>query len=216
MALVALAALAMFAPQTAAAITPGRVEFEILRNGAPTGRHVVEVARSGDAVTAQVRIEMAGRVGPFAYGYAHKCVETWRNGALEALSCTDEERGKPQQRVTARRNGKGVDVQAAAFTGLAPFEVEPSSWWRKEALQERLIIDTRTGALTPLDVRRIGEETVVAGGETVRATRYRIRGSTTADIWYDGEDRWVKMAFRVRGQAFEYRKITPVSAAPRA
>lgn len=214
--LAALAAAAALIGSAQAAITPGRVEFEIFRNGTPTGRHVVEVSRAGDAVTARVSIDMAGRVGPFAYAYTHRCTETWRDDALQSLTCTDQERNRPERRVTAQRNGAGLDVQGAAFTGTAPFGVEPSSWWRKAALQEARILDTRTGALLPLTVQRIGEETVQVGGASVRATRYRVTGTTAADVWYDAEGRWVKMTFRVRGQNFEYRKVTPVASAPRA
>ena len=49
----------------------------------------------------------------------------------------------------------------------------------------------------------------------VAATRYRLEGSTTVDVWYDAMGRWVKMAFRLRGQSFEYKLATPPVEAPR-
>ncbi len=197
----------------ALAATPGRSEFQVIGNGRPIGSHIVEVARAGDGVTTRVVVDFAGRIGPIRFTYAHRCTENWRGETLSALDCIDTF-GRRSERVTARREGRGLTVQGPKFAGVIDPAIPPGSWWRKDSLATGRVLDTRSGAQIALQVRRVGEETVQAGGAAVRATRYEVRGSTDADVWYDASGRWVKMAFRARGVSFEYRLTSPVSSAP--
>jgi hypothetical protein len=199
-------------PATLAA-TPGRAEFQVIGNGRPIGSHIVEVARAGDGVTTRVAVDFAGRIGPVRFTYAHRCTENWRGETLIGLDCTDTF-GRRSERVTAKREGRTLTVQGPKFAGVIDPAIPPGSWWRKDSLATGQVLDTRSGAQIALKVRRLGEEVVQAGGAAVRATRYEVRGSTHADVWYDTSGRWVKMAFRARGVSFEYRLTSPVSSAP--
>lgn len=199
---------------TAQALNPGRVEFEVFRNGKREGSHIVEAVRSGDGLKVDVKIDLAGRVGPFSYAYTHRCAETWSAGALTRLDCRDVERGKPEKRVTARSEGDGIAVTGVrAGAGVSPAGILPSSWWNSNILRQTRMLDTRTGAVAPITVQRVAVGTVSTAAGPVRATHYRIRGTEDADVWYDDEGRWVKMEFRLRGQRFEYRlKSSPAEA----
>lgn len=211
----AAVAFAAAAPAVASQPATGRTEFRIYMNGEPVGRHVVSVTPTAGGVEADVSIDMKGRVGPFGFSYTHRCAERWSGDALQSLVCTDRENNRAQS-ARATRAGDAVRIEGSAFKGVGPATIEPSSWWRSDTVRQTRLIDTRTGALMPVRVTRIGTEAVEVAGERVQATRYRVRASQDADIWYDQAGRWVKMSFRVRGQQFEYRKVTPVSAAPRA
>lgn len=210
-----LAALVLLAPAPALAARPGIVEFEVIMNGSPVGRHRVEVREDGGAVTADVRIDMKGRVGPIGFTYAHSCTERYAGTRLQSLDCVDRE-GRRTQTVRASREGEGLRIAGPRNSGLAPASVVPTSWWNAAILRQSQVLDTRNGRVIPLRVERIGAETLTADGRQVAATRYRVRGSATADLWYDGEGRWLKMQFRLRGQSFVYRKLTPIASAPSA
>jgi hypothetical protein len=216
----ALVAFAVSFSATAYAnAAPGRVAFDIFRNGEKTGTHSVDVTTQGDTTIARIAIDMAGRVGPFSYSYKHRCTETWRADKLVALDCSDEERGKPMKRVRAALNAQGQ--LAVTANGVVSATVSnsalPSSWWRESLVRQSQIINTRTGKLAPLRVQRIGDESVSGlSGDTTRATHYRLRGTVNADIWYDQQGRWTKMRFRLSGQNFEYRKRTPLGSGPSA
>jgi hypothetical protein len=214
LALAAVAFAALTSPALASQPSAGRTEFRIYMNGQPVGRHVVNVTPAAGGVEADVAIDMKGRVGPFAFNYTHRCAERWTGDALQSMACTDRENNRSSS-ARATRAGDAVRLEGTAFKGEAPAAIEPSSWWRADTVRQSRLIDTRTGALMPVRVTRIGAETVDAGGERVQATRYRVRASQDADIWYDQAGRWVKMSFRVRGQQFEYRKVTPIASAPR-
>jgi hypothetical protein len=197
--LMAFAAAVSWFSASAFAAEPGRVEFEIFRNGVATGIHRVDVSRAGETAIAKTTIQMAGRIGPIAYAYSHQCTEVWRATALQSLACTDKQNDKPATNVRLAAPGLGL----------------PSSWWRYDLMRQTQMIDTRTGKVTPIVVERIGQETVTTASGPVLATRYRLRGTSAADIWYDAQGRWVKLTFRLRGQNFEYRQRSALSEVPR-
>jgi hypothetical protein len=199
----------------ASAVTPGRIEFDVFRGGEKNGRHAVEVARAGEGFTVRVSIDLAGQVLLFPFSYRHRCTETWAGGRLSALSCSDQENGGRAAAITAQTRNGALQVRGPGFTGAAPAELIPTSWWRRDIMRQSQLLDTRTGRMMPVRVRRVGEETVAAGGEQVRATRYRLTGSSDTDVWYDSEGRWVGMRFTIQGQTFEYRLTSPRAAAPK-
>jgi hypothetical protein len=199
----------------AEAVTPGRLEFQVLRGGEPSGRHTVDVARAGDGFTVRVSIDLKGQVLLFPFSYAHRCTETWGAGQLVSMRCTDQENGGRTQVITASKAGDALTVAGPGFNGSAPGAAIPTSWWRRDIMRQTRLLDTRTGKMMTVRVRRVGEETVRVGRESIRATRYRLTGSADTDVWYDAEGRWVRMTFSIAGQNFEYQLVTPRTAAPK-
>lgn len=197
------------------AVTPGRVAFDVFRGGERSGSHSVEVARSGDGFTVRVAIDLRGQVLLFPFSYTHRCTENWSDGKLARMACTDQENGGATQNISANAQNGRLQVRGPGFNGALPAELIPTSWWRYDIMRQSRLLDTRTGRSMPVRVRRIGVETVQAGGERVRATRYRLTGSANTDVWYDNEGRWVRMTFNIAGQDFEYRLTSPRGAAPK-
>jgi hypothetical protein len=200
---------------SAHAVTPGRVEFQVFRSGEPSGRHAVEVRRAGDGFTVQVSIDLKGQVLLFPFSYSHRCTESWSGGRLASMACTDQENGGAAKAVSAQMRNGALQVRGPGFTGPVPQEAIPTSWWRRDIMQQTRVLDTRTGKMMPVRVRRIGEETVRVGAEQVSATRFRLSAANDTDIWYDSEGRWVRMTFSISGQNFEYRLTSPRAAAPK-
>jgi hypothetical protein len=197
-----------------ASAAAGRTEFEILMNGRPVGRHIVNVTEAAGVTTARIAINMAGRVGPIGFTYAHRCEEKWRGDQLLAIDCTDTE-GRSTKTVSGALNGTNFVVNGSGYKGNAPATILPTSWWRFATTRAPRALNTRDGKLSSLSAARIGTETLTIGGAPVSATHFRIRGPVTTDLWYDASGRWVGNAFRIAGQSFVYRKLTPLAGAPR-
>lgn len=208
-----LAAALLAAALPANAATPGRTSFEILMNGKPVGAHSVAVRNEGGRTIATVDINMKGKVGLFGFSYAHQCTEEWRGDTLEAMSCVDRE-GRDVTRVNVARTGAGLEIEGPKAGGAPVAKAIPTSWWRRGITKETRVLDTRTGELMRISVRRNGEGPISLQGKTINATHYSIRGTAPAEIWYDDQGRWVKMTFSLSGQRFEYRKTTPLTAGP--
>ncbi|MEY3234287.1 MAG: hypothetical protein RL230_1558 [Pseudomonadota bacterium] len=198
----------------AAATTPGRTEFEILMNGKPVGRHSVTVSKSADVTNVRIAIDMAGKIGPIGFTYRHRCEEAWRGTQLTSLNCADKE-NRSNKSVAANLRGTDLVVDGTGYKGSAPASLLPSSWWRFSTINQTRLLDSRDGKLSRVNVNRVGEEVLQIGGTPVRANHYRVRGAVNTDLWYDGTGRWVRTAFKIAGQSFDYRKVTSISGSPR-
>ena len=198
----------------AAATTAGRTEFEILMNGKPVGRHSVTVFKSADVTNVRIAIDMAGKIGPIGFTYRHRCEEAWRGTQLTSLNCTDNE-NRSTQSVAANLRGADLVVDGTGYKGSAPASLLPSSWWRFSTINQTRLLDSRDGKLSRVNVNRVGEEVLQIGGAAVRANHYRVRGAVNTDLWYDGTGRWVRTAFKIAGQSFDYRKVTTLTGSPR-
>jgi hypothetical protein len=212
-ALVASFLLAVSMTETANAAA-GRTNFEILMNGRPIGNHSVTVTEAGGITTARIAIDMAGRVGPIGFTYVHRCEEQWRGAQLLKLDCTDRE-----NRSTKTLSGalEGVDfmVNGSGFRGKAPASILPTSWWRFSTTRQTRIMNSRDGKLTNISASRVGPEMVATAAGPVQATHFRIRGPANTELYYDASGRWVGNTFRLAGQSFVYKMLTPLAGAPR-
>ncbi len=198
----------------ASATTPGRTEFEILMNGKPVGRHSVTVFKSADVTNVRIAIDMSGKIGPIGFTYRHRCEESWRGTQLTSLNCTDKE-NRSNKSVAANLRGPDLVVDGTGYKGSAPASLLPSSWWRFSTINQTRLLDSRDGKLTRVNVNRVGEEVLQIGGSPVKANHYRVRGAVNTDLWYDGTGRWVRTAFKIAGQSFDYRKVTTLTGSPR-
>lgn len=117
--------------------------------------------------------------------------------------------------VTANRKGNALEVNGTGFKGNLPASLLPSSWWRASTINQTNLIDSRDGKLSKVRVSRVGDDVINVAGTNVRAGHYRMRGAVNTDLWYDASGRWVRTAFKIAGQSFDYRKLTPVAGSPR-
>jgi hypothetical protein len=207
----AIAAIAM----ASAAVTPVQAQaanfasqslvFDVLMNGDSIGTHSIRVAPSGGATTVSVNVALAVKVGPVtAWSYSHRCTENWAGTQLSGLTCTTRKDGR-NLTVNATSAGSGLNVRASGYNGAAPATVIPSSWWNAAFLRNGRVINSETGALETMRVTNLGADSVTIGSRTVSATKYRVAGSITANVWYDGNNRLVKIAFTARGRDVVYR-----------
>lgn len=205
LALIALALAASTQLSPASASPPGGIEFEVLRNGEPFGRHVVSVSETEGRVRVESQVALRVGLGPVAlYRYEHSCSETWRQGALNGLRCATLRDGR-RTRVNARLEGGRLLVVGARGVTAFPLDALPTSWWRMPPASLTSMIDTETGARMPLRVTDMGREEIQVGANQINARRVRVQGRLTVDLWYDEQGRWVACAFAAQGQRIVYR-----------
>ena len=212
-ALVASVLLAAIMTEDASA-TPGRTDFEITMNGRAIGNHIITVTEAAGITTARISIDMAGRVGPIGFTYSHRCEEQWRGAQLLKLDCTDRE-NRSTKTLKGALVGPNFVVNGSGFKGNAPASILPTSWWRLSTVRQTRIMNSRDGKLTNISASRVGLQPVDTAAGPVQATHYRIRGPANTELYYDASGRWVGNTFRLAGQSFAYRMLTPISGAPR-
>ncbi len=173
-----------------------KLEFEIHRKGDIIGRHTINFVKSDPGLTVTHNMEMAVKfLFVTAYRLTYEATETWCGKALYALSANVDRNGKPAS-LSARREGNTIAVESSrkgSFTLDA--DIHPSNHWNAAVLGSSQILNTLTGGPNDVAIENLGEETIVANGTSVEATRYRYTGELDADVWYDAEGRWVKLMF---------------------
>lgn len=212
---VVLAMSAAFAaPAAAQPSSPGRIEFEVFRNGQPFGRQSVVVRDAGGQLIAETSADLQAGLGPLRlFTYAQRCREVWREGRLAELNCATTKNG---QRLVVEGASGTHRFHVRSPNGALAFEqgVLPTSWWSRPPLSTREMINTETGERLPVRVAFIGREAINVSGRTIMADRIRVNGTLTLDLWYDDAGRWVNSAFTIDGQRITYRLVTEPSAAP--
>jgi hypothetical protein len=195
----------------------GRLEFEVLRNGAPFGVHIVEVTGAAGRFEAVSNVDLQVKLGPItAFRLEQTCTESWRAGALAALRCSTLKDGRRIE-ITGTREEGALNVRigrSSEDVERFALDAAPTSWWSRPPLDIDSMINTETGKPMAVRITRLGRERMMVGGASIDVERLRVVGTLTMDLWYDAQGRWVGCAFTARGQRVEYRLASPLSVAP--
>jgi hypothetical protein len=188
----------------------GVINFDVERNGSDFGTHKITFTREGEVIEAVTDVDLIVKIGPFTpFKYTLDVEESFRDGQLISLNGSVLDSGDTFT-VEAFREGDEIQVQGSKFTGAVPANTFTSSWWNAALLRDDDVISTEDGAITPIKVTELGDETITTRFGEVNATRYRVESDITLDLWYDEEGHWVGTAFEARGQDIRYVLAEPV------
>jgi hypothetical protein len=189
-----LAMLACCAAGYAAATSAETREwrFDVSLDGRPIGEHrylLREAAGTRELVSeANFRV----RILFFdAYRYAHRAEERWRGDCLQRLQARTDANGK--QTV--------VDVEPTDAC------VQTFAYWNASILQARTLLNPQTGEYVPVEVRKLGPETLAGQA----AERFRLIGSgrepLEIDLWYSPARDWLALESRTpEGRRLRYAR----------
>jgi len=197
-----------------AARLPGRVEFEVLREGEPFGLQTITVSEHDGQLVAESDANLRASFGPLTlFSYSQRCSETWRGGALTSLQCATRKNGRLKAVLGQLDNGA---LHMSGTVGDIVFDAgtPPTSWWTRPPLTLREMINSETGERLPVRVSYIGRETITAYGQRLAADHIRVQGTLGVDLWYDDQGHWISCAFSAQGQHVTYRLLTPPALAP--
>lgn len=182
------------------------IEFEVLRDDRPVGRHVTRFERSGPYVTATSEMTLEVDVLFFtAYRFSYFAKGRWCGDRLWALSARRDDNGDVTE-VRAYHDGDTLVVDSADRHIEAPPDIVPTNHWYAGVVRRDAVLNTLTGGINHVDIVEVGRERVTTGAGRVSATRYSYTGDLTTDLWYDDAGRWVKLEFEARdGSTITYR-----------
>lgn len=181
------------------------IQFSVLREGKPFGSHTVRFDKDASGrLIATTDVSLRAGLGPIPlFRYNLEATETWSGEELLSVQGAVNEDGN-KRKVSAVRQGGALQVKGSDFTGAAPKGVIPASHWNFAQATASKLLSTEDGEILDVDVTKVGRETVKAGEANVAATHYRLDSAIDVDLWYDDAGRWVKLAFKARGQDIEY------------
>ncbi len=188
----------------------GELRFQVLRDGSPFGTHVLRFSRDGDRIVVDGTIDLEVRLAFITvFRYTHRKREIWEGDRLVAFDGTTDDDGTNYV-LKVRPEGAGLRVDGWDGTHLVPADTPTTSYWRPRMILAPTLINTQYGNIEQTAITDLGVETLPAGGRSVRGRRHSIVGRWgTVETWYAGEE-WLKLAFRVRGSAIDYVRLTPV------
>ncbi|RVU33686.1 hypothetical protein EOI86_21270 [Hwanghaeella grinnelliae] len=193
--------LAALPPQAQAS---EKLVFDVLMDGSKIGQHVVTLWDKDDKTFVDIDISLKVGLGPIVfYRYEQRNRALWENGALLSFVSRTDDDGD-EFAVQASRDGDALSVAVNGTDGVAVSDWFPTTYWNKRTVVQDRLLATRDGEVLDVDTKFIGVETIEARGERVEAEKFEMRGDLNIDLWYDENDRWVKLAFDYRGNRFDY------------
>jgi len=182
-----------------------KISFKVLRKGNDFGTH--SIAFSGDPENELVvtsKVSLRAGFGPItAFRYTLEAKETWRSGVLVKLTGKTNDNGD-QLQVSADQQGDVLNVSGSKYSGFVGLGILPSSHWHKGQVGASQILSTEDGELLDVSSEFLGRETIEVAGRQIDADRYVLKSDIDLDLWYDTQNRLVKLAFEARGQNIEY------------
>lgn len=170
----------------------------MIRDGSDVGSHALTV--SGVGTRVRMKIDIAIRIkflGITAYRYDHTNTEVWENGVLVQLDAKTNDDGD-EEFVRVRRVGDALRVEGTAFTGAAPADAVPTSYWYYDAaVGTRNWISTQSGKLLSMSFAKTPWSN---GGQQVSTD-----GGFKTTLFYDAEREWVGCRFDAGGEDIDYK-----------
>lgn len=178
-------------------------KFLIKHEGKVIGYHQVRGTETALGLVVDTEVEMRVRFGPIPlYKYDHEAREVWRNGEVISIESKTNDNGTKTS-VFAHRKGDTLLINGTLYSGPAPVDAVPPSYWDKSLINASSVINTQTGEILDVGVEHIGQS---AAPDNQAAEQYRITGTINVDVWYDGS-RWVGSHLFVDGEELIYELV---------
>ncbi|MDA0785695.1 MAG: DUF6134 family protein [Proteobacteria bacterium] len=193
----------------------GTLRFEVDFDGRPIGEHALTFESQPDgSLNVAIDIDLAIKFGPFTvFSYSQQNRTRWRGGQLVSLqSETDDDGTQHRLRAIAEAGALRVLTEEATFKVTA--SMLPSTYWMASTVHQNQLLNSQTGELLEIAVRKLGRTSVAGPAGAIPATHYRMDGDLEIDLWYDDSDVLVGLAFEARGAQVAYRLVERQGSIP--
>jgi hypothetical protein len=133
-----------------------------------------------------------------AYHQDSERKEAWRGDRLISYDAKTDDDGK-KNTIVGRAQGDKFVIDGPAGHIAAPATVYPSNPFDPGIVHATLVMDTGSGKLLHVTVTPGAEETVTAGGGSLKARRYAMTGDLQRDLWFDDKGKLLKFSFKNDG-----------------
>ncbi|CAO3423458.1 DUF6134 family protein [Azospirillum endophyticum] len=193
-------------PDSAAAQGAGdrTLTYQILMGEDPVGTEQVRIEPQGDRTKVTVTATTRVKVLFINFRYDHKREELWKGGTLDSMTATTDDDGTPHKIEMARDDGGYYRLTVDGKAQKAPAGALPLTLWTPDVLKHRELLSVIDAAPYKVAARRVGAETVEAGGKVQEAAHHRIEGDVERDLWYAADGTLLKTRFKRSGYDITY------------
>lgn len=179
--------------------------YAITRKGDRIGRHEVRFTRSGDRLTVSVESNIRVtvlKIPVFSFNYVGE--EIWENNQLTSVMATTTE-NRDVSKVSMTNDKAGSQLVSPKGTTTVDRLLFASNHWNANVVGSQRIFNTITGNASVIEMRSMGEEEIATGRGLITSDRYQITGDIQADVWYDKDLVWSRLAFKGKdGSQIDY------------
>lgn len=194
----------------------GRLAFEVRRDGAKIGTHVLTFRQPAPGrLAVHIEIELSVGFGPITlYRYSHRNDTLWADGRLLSMDTRTDDDGD-KHFVRARRTEDGnLRVESDSGTRMAPGDILPTTYWPRATVAQERLLNTQTGEVAEVEVRPLTDGEARPVKVAAGAEGYAMTGDVQAHIWYAPDGRWTALAFDGRGERVTYHPMAREGTVP--
>ncbi|MEO1720919.1 MAG: DUF6134 family protein [Pseudomonadota bacterium] len=178
-----------------ASASSARRVFSVLRDGDQIGVHSLTAQRDGDRFEMKIEIDIRVRLlGITAYRYVHENNEVWVGGALSEQSTRTDDDGEDAF-VNLRRSGDVLEIDGSGFSGTAPVDAVPTSYYARPFIERRPWISSQSGKLLEIGIAE------------ARPRVFAVTGDLETNLGYDANGEWMECRFDAGGQPGAYEVL---------
>jgi hypothetical protein len=156
----------------------------------------VRLQRDGRHMIAEIGTQIQVKiVGITVYRFEQRETERWLDGKLVELNAVTNDNGTIN-RVSAARNGDKLAVNADGKVTEIDAAIVPASLWNAQLVKKTIALNSTDGSIMPISVIDYGKEQLVLQGRPMTAHHYAIKTNLPHDVWYDEEQRLLKVELR--------------------
>jgi|GEM_PF-6957054 len=179
--------------------------YGITRKGKKIGNHEVRFFMNGDrlnvSVESRIRVTVM-KIPVFNFHYVSE--EIWKDDQLMSVTGTTTE-NRAVTKVSMSNEETGSRLLRAADPESVDRLYFASNHWNANVIGSQRIFNTITGKESVIHMQSMGEEKIKTGRGVIATDRYRIAGQIQADVWYDKNLVWSRLAFKGKdGSQIDY------------
>lgn len=199
--------LLLLAPMLLQASNTRSYDFKVYLDESEIGSHRFEI--SSDTATQRVRSEADFDVKFLffsAYQYRHSNTEIWQGECLKTINATTDDNG---ERLFVRGEREDNALLLETNDGLRTVQgcIRSFAYWDPELLNSTHLLNSQTGELEPVEVKKLGASSIEYRGRQVPAVHYMISGEDLSiELWYSTEQEWLALESTLdNGKRLRYR-----------
>jgi hypothetical protein len=193
----------------AADLSTEQRDFVILVDGDQAGSYSMSITERDDgsqtmSANANVRVKYLG--GLKVYRYSYRGTEVWKDGRLVNFSCSGSDDGKDFI-VSAMPEGNGLRLRANNQVRIVRPDIWLTTYWHLADSRFRNkgvpLVDADTGQDLNAQLQYVEARQMKVAGEVQNCSHYRVTGDTQAELWYDSQERLIRLTSWSDGHRYE-------------
>jgi hypothetical protein len=159
-----------------------------------------------DTVTAQANVRISYLGGLKVYRYTYRGTETWKAGRLQRFDSSSNDDGK-EFTVSGLAAGKGLRLRVNGQDRVVRPDVWLTTYWHSPDPRFRNravpLLDADTGEELAGNLIYAGLTPLNVAGQVQRCAAYQVNGNTPWELWFDGQERLVRLKSISDGHRYE-------------